>query len=150
MKSILYESAINRVASFNALSIDERPLSFMGSLADQHQLEQTIYRKAFEFCSEYRGGAWRYFDCGKGIVFMAPEAENNFNVAIDLSTQASFSSIAFGLIVTVTTMDGLSIKPKYEFLNYRRDKLLDIIEEHNEAQPMVSFLNNLIFSRNAQ
>jgi len=62
------------------LSVTDNPVAFMGKLADQQQLEQTIFSKAAALSQSYRGGDWRYVGSEQNIVFMAPNSSDSFEV----------------------------------------------------------------------
>lgn len=118
----------------------ENPLHWMGSLADQQQLEQTIFIKAATLSSAYKGGDWRYIGCGQNIVFMAPKAETNHVVIDSQGNEVGLSSEAFGLLSTIQAMEGLRFDPKYKFLDYRIRKLKEVAESVG-AGAIVAFLD---------
>ena len=118
----------------------ENPLHWMGSLADQQQLEQTIFIKAATLSSAYKGGDWRYIGCEQNIVFMAPKAETNYVVIDSQGNEVGLSSEAFGLLSTIQAMGGLRFDPKYKFLDYRIRKLKEVAESVG-AGAIVAFLD---------
>lgn len=118
----------------------ENPLRWMGKLANQQQLEQTIFVRAAATSKIYKGGCWRYIGYGQNAVFMAPKAKAVHVVVDAQGVEVSLSSEAFGLLVTILAMKGLSLGPKYKFLDYRIRKLKKVAEAI-DAGAIVGFLD---------
>jgi len=110
----------------NEVLIGDNPMKFMGRPTDQCQLEHMIFCKASQ-SESYHGGEWRYMLGERNIFFMAPKSNESFILRSELGASVSLCSESFGVFITAQAMLGLSVSPRYQFLNTRRLKLINLL-----------------------
>jgi hypothetical protein len=126
--------------NFTGVPVEDNPVGFMGNQADQQQLEQTIFSKASAISTSYLGGDWRYLCADKNTIFMAPNTSDIFEVINLKGMIVTLSSDAFGMLVSLLGMKALQVDQRYQFLNYRFDKLRSVMENHSESKVVLSCL----------
>jgi hypothetical protein len=77
-------------------------------LAFPIRLEPTVFAIADRMAPAYRGGFWRFWRLANGGFFMAPDAEDAFEVRSMNGWQGDLSADALGIVCCLTAYSHLS------------------------------------------
>lgn len=118
---------------------DENRLEFLPRHFGRHMLtvEQYIYSQCGNLCPSYRGGYWNYYDLSNGGCYLAPSGESYSLICEGNLFDATVSSDAAGIIVSLFTFSQLSFILETDPLGPRLGEyfhqLRDFAGHHPEA-----------------
>lgn len=96
------------VADNQRLHIVERYFNLHFPLA----IEPAIYTFADHLAEDYRGGYWQFYTLSNGGFYMAPMADNPFQVSCDNGYEGLLSADAFGMVCCLYAYSHLSFSNK--------------------------------------
>jgi Antirestriction protein len=98
------------------------------------QVEHTAYGFMRELANQYAGGYWQYFELSNGGFYMAPQAEEGFDIKVDGNDFAGrLSADAAGITVCLFTYSHLSFQIHDERLSDHYHTLREYAYGHREA-----------------
>ena len=129
---------------------DEEVFNFLPALFPNCYLhgEQSVYSTMRQFCSDYQGGQWLYYDLSNGGRLMALESDDMFVVRIssnhfddELTSQAT--SIVVNLYVLTRFAEALYDRNREvsEHLYGQHRLLMDFAREHPESEKILRAIN---------
>ena len=97
-------------------------------------IENTVYQFMREFCCEYQGGYWHFYELSNGGFYMAPELPLVRLFVPGNGFQGAMSADAAGITVCLYTFSHLSFEfPGDEVLSRHFHRLRDFAAAHPDA-----------------
>ncbi len=130
------------------LVADQQRLSHTGQLFGLHfplTIESAIYTFADHLAEDYHGGYWQFYTLSNGGFYMAPMADNPFQISCDNGYTGSLSADAFGIVCCLYAYSHLSFSNKPASLSPLCTKqfhwLRDYALEHAESGAILAAMD---------
>jgi hypothetical protein len=104
------------------------------------RIEPFIFHMAGQLSSNYQGGIWHFYELSNGGFYMAPDADEPFQVSSMNGYQGSLSADAFGITACLFAYSNLSFTDDEEFADICIEQfylLQDYMLEHPEVEKIL-------------
>lgn len=98
------------------------------------KFEMTIYTVMLNFCPDYKGGYWDYFDLSNSGFYMAPLDKRQYRLIIkDNGFDRFLSADASGIVVTTFALNRIIEQTKSNDYLEKKLLLLEFVKQHKES-----------------
>lgn len=107
-------------------------------------IEPTVYTFADHLAEDYHGGYWHFYTLSNGGFYMAPMADNPFQVSCDNNYEGQLSADAFGIVCCLYAYSHLSFSSQPALSNLCTTQFHDLRDyalDHAESSAILAAMD---------